>query len=168
MNRSFCIRKIEKRDQTCLAAIIRAVFEEHQAPREGTVYSDPTTDHLYDLFNKNGAQLWVGEWEGQIAGCCGIYPTEGLPNNTAELVKFYLAPFARGKGMGKCLIEKSIESAKTLGYQKLYLESMPQFSHAIAFYHRLGFKTLEKPMGNSGHTSCSIWMLLSLCPTVVH
>jgi putative acetyltransferase len=42
---------------------------------------------------------------------------------------------------------------------------MPQFSKAVDFYNRLGFKPLEKAMGKSGHTSCSIWMLLPLDAT---
>ena len=162
MSFTVSIRKVEKNDEQMLAAIIRAVFEEHQAPKEGTVYSDPTTDYLFDLFDRSSAILWVAEWNGQIAGCCGVYPTEGLPGDTAELVKFYLSPLARGKGIGKQLIEKSIQSAKGMGYKNLYLESMPEFSNAVDFYKRLGFKTLNKSMGNSGHSSCSIWMILSL------
>ena len=162
MNFTLSIRKVEKRDEPYLSAIIRAVFEEHNAPKEGTVYSDPTTDYLYDLFENADSILWVAEWDHQLVGCCGVYPTEGLPVKTAELVKFYISPNARGFGIGKQLIEKSIASAKELGYEKLYLESMPQFSKAVDFYNRLGFKSLEKAMGNSGHTSCSIWMLLSL------
>ena len=34
-------RQVEKRDNSLLAGIIRKVFEEYGAPREGTVYSDP-------------------------------------------------------------------------------------------------------------------------------
>lgn len=162
MSFSLTIRKVEKNDEQTLAAIIRAVFEEHNAPKEGTVYSDPTTDHLFTLFDRLGATLWVAKWEEQIAGCCGVYPTEGLPNDTAELVKFYLSPATRGKRIGKQLIEKSIQSAREMGYKKLYLESMPVFSNAVEFYQRLGFKTLDRPMGNSGHSSCTIWMLLPL------
>ncbi len=40
------IRKIQESDNKCLALLIRNVFEEYNAPREGTVYSDPTTDNL--------------------------------------------------------------------------------------------------------------------------
>ncbi|MFM7510818.1 MAG: GNAT family N-acetyltransferase [Bacteroidota bacterium] len=162
MSTLLSIRKVEKNDETHLAAIIRAVFEEHHAPRCGTVYSDPTTDQLFELFKVEKSILWVAEWNNQIVGCCGIYPTEGLPNSTAELVKFYLLPLARGKKIGKQLIEKSIQSAIELGYEKLYLESMPQFSKAVDFYKRIGFKKLDGALGNSGHTSCSIWMLLPL------
>lgn len=156
------IREVQKQDEPHLATIIKGVFEEHKAPKEGTVYSDPTTEHLFDLFTNAGARLWVAEWEDQTVGCCGVYPTEGLPAKTAELVKFYLTATARGKGIGRLLMEKSIQSAKELGYKKLYLESMPEFSHAVNFYYRIGFKPLPDALGNSGHTSCSIWMLLSL------
>ena len=160
MSSELSIREVEKNDEPILASIIRATFEEFDAPRTGTVYSDPTTDHLFDLFNRIGAVLWVAIENNQVVGCCGVYPTEGLPQMTAELVKFYLNPLARGKGIGKVLMETCINSAKEMGYKQLYLESMPQFSKAVNFYKRLGFTILNAPMGNSGHTSCSIWMLL--------
>jgi putative acetyltransferase len=161
MSSELFIRKVEKNDEPIMASIIRANFEEFDAPRTGTVYSDPTTDHLFDLFNRPGAILWVALEYNQVVGCCGVYPTEGLPQCTAELVKFYLNPNARGKGIGKQLIETCINSAKEMGYKQLYLESMPQFSNAVNIYKRLGFTMLDEPMGNSGHTSCSIWMTLS-------
>jgi putative acetyltransferase len=142
--------------------MIRQVFEEHEAPQKGTVYSDPTTDDLYALFSAPGSKLWVAELEGIPVGCCGIYPTEGLEKNCAELVKFYLAEEARGKGIGRHLMEKCIHSAREMDYQKLYLESMPEFSKAVRIYEKLGFRELSFPLGNSGHTTCSIWMLLDL------
>ena len=162
MTPTLTIRKVLKRDEPILASIIKAAFEEHDAPKEGTVYSDPTTEHLFELFKNPKSILWVAEWNGQVVGCCGLYPTVGLPSNTVELVKFYLNPMARGKGIGKTLLETNIQSAKELNYQEIYLESLPQFSQAVDFYSRIGFKKLENPMGNSGHNTCSIWMLLSL------
>lgn len=162
MSSDLSIRKVEKSDEPTLAFIIRAIFEEFDAPKKGTVYSDPTTDHLFDLFNQAKSILWVAVQNNQVVGCCGIYPTAGLPQKTAELVKFYLNPIARGKGIGKVLMETCINSAKEMGYKELYLESMPQFSTAVNFYKRLGFSMLDAPMGKSGHTSCSIWMLLPL------
>lgn len=162
MNRELFIRQALKEDESTLASIIRATFEEFDAPRKCTVYDDPTTDHLFDLFNRPAAELWVAVLNDQVVGCCGIYPTQGLPDKVAELVKFYLTSSARGNGIGKLLMNKCIDSAKELGYEKLYLESMPQFSNAVNFYKRLGFTELDNSLGNSGHTSCSIWMMLSI------
>lgn len=152
------IREVKATDNPSLAALIRIVFEEYNAPRQGTVYSDPTTDCLFQLFQKDKAVLWVAEAEGTIIGCCGIYPTESLPEYHAELVKFYLSAHARGKGIGKQLMVKSIESAKKMGYTTLYIESMPEFSNAVTLYEKYGFTHIQQPLGNSGHTSCTIWM----------
>ncbi|MBX3256474.1 MAG: GNAT family N-acetyltransferase [Chitinophagaceae bacterium] len=156
------IRQVKEADNPALAALIRSVFEEYGAPKQGTVYSDPTTDHLYQLFQKDKAVLWVAEAEGNVAGCCGIYPTEGLAERYAELVKFYISPHARGKGTGKQLMAKSIESAKNFGYTTLYIESMAAFSNAVMMYEKYGFTHIPRPLGNSGHSSCTIWMVKTL------
>ncbi|HQV67245.1 MAG TPA: GNAT family N-acetyltransferase [Saprospiraceae bacterium] len=153
------IRHIKKDDNVFLAKMIRSVFEEYNAPQVGTVYSDPTTDNLFELFQTEKSILWVAEIEHEIIGCCGIYPTSGLPKNCAELVKFYITTKSRSKGIGKLLMEKSIESAKEMGYSAIYLESLPDFSMAISIYEKQGFKHLDQPMGESGHTSCNIWMV---------
>ncbi len=156
------IRKIEEKDNLSLAQMIRAVFEEHNAPREGTVYSDPTTDNLFELFKASKSILWVAELNNQIKGCCGIYPSDGLDENCAELVKFYLAGEVRGQGIGKELMQRSIESAKDFGYKQLYLESLPHFAKAVSIYEKQGFVKLDQPLGKSIHTTCNIWMLKEL------
>lgn len=156
------IRKINKVDNLLLAKMIRQVFDEHQAPQKGTVYSDPTTDSLFELFQAEKSLLWVAEIDSEIVGCCGIFPTKGLPEKCAELVKFYLSAKARGKGIGKSLMGKSIESARELGYTELYLESLPEFSNAVSIYEKQGFLKLDQPLGESGHTTCNIWMLKKL------
>jgi putative acetyltransferase len=47
MENTITIRTILPTDNPILAKIIRDVFIEHDAPQHGTVYSDPTTDDLY-------------------------------------------------------------------------------------------------------------------------
>jgi len=162
MHSAVIYREVKKEDNVPLARMIRQVFEEHDAPQSGTVYSDPTTDDLFGLFRLSKSELWVAELDGFPVGCCGIYPTEGLEKNCAELVKYYLAESVRGRGTGRQLMELCIASARQMAYQKLYLESMPQFSKAVRIYEKLGFRKLSFPLGSSGHTTCSIWMLLEL------
>ena len=153
------IRSIRKEDNKALASIIRSTFEEFAATTAGTVYEDPTTDDLYSLFDRAGAVCWVAELNGAIAGCAGIYPTQGLPAGCCEFVKFYLAPAARNKGIGGHLMNTCITSAKELGYSQIYLESLPEFSKAIGLYTKAGFRQLPSPLGNSGHFGCNIWMI---------
>jgi len=158
------IRKLEKKDNAALAKMIRDVFEEHDAPRQGTVYSDPTTDDLYELFEAAPRSvLWVAENEQhEVMGCSGIYPTAGLSADCAELVKVYVSKLARGTGLGKSLMERSIASAAELGYKELYLESLSSFSKAVSIYEKLGFKHLEQPLIDSVHMTCNIWMLKNI------
>ena len=65
------VRKIIQADNVLLAKLIRNVFNEFDAPQKGTVYSDPTTDDLYTLFQKHRAVLWVAEVNNEVLGCCG-------------------------------------------------------------------------------------------------
>jgi len=156
------IRHIEKRDNKALAAIIRRTFEEFKVKTAGTVYEDLTTDDLYSLFQREDAVCWVAEVNGSIVGCAGIYPTEALPEGYCEFVKFYVAPDARGKGIGIQLMNACIQSAKALGYTHLYLESFPEFSKAIGLYTKAGFRQLPTSLGNSGHFGCTLWMIKAL------
>jgi putative acetyltransferase len=156
------LRKIEKEDNKQLANIIRTVFEEYDAVKPGTVYNDPTTDDLYSLFQTPLSVYWVAEVNGQMAGGAGIFPTPGLPFDCCEFVKFYLASFARGKGIGRKLMDQCLASAKELGYTQVYIESLPEFNAAISLYEKMGFQPLNAPLGNSGHFGCNIWMLKKL------
>lgn len=162
-NQEIEIRRVKSEDNQHLAKIIRAAFIELDAPLTGTVYEDPTTDKLFELFNHQpNSILFVALLEGEIVGCCGVYPTDGLEDNYAELVKFYLAKEARNKGIGKALFEKSLAEAKKLGYTHLYIESQPSFGKAVKMYEKYNFKYLNQPLGNSGHTNCDVWMLKKL------
>lgn len=159
---SIQIRAIEPKDNPVIAELIRAIFREYKIDKPGTVYTDPTTDALYELFEKDGSTYWLAEENGIILGGCGIYPTDGLPDGCVELVKFYVSAAARGKGVGKLLMQKSIESAQHFGYNEVYLESFPELNTAIGMYEKAGFKNLTRPLGNSGHFACNVWMLLVL------
>lgn len=156
------IRTIQPSDNPFIAKVIRDTLAEFGANHPGTVYYDETTDHLSDLFSVKGSTYFIAEEDGVILGGVGIYPTEGLPEDTCELVKMYLVPSARNKGLGGLLISKSLEYAKEAGYKQVYLESMPELQKALSVYEKFGFEYLTGPMGNSGHFGCSRWMLKKL------
>jgi putative acetyltransferase len=156
-------RPIEPQDNLPLFEMIKNVFVEYKADHHpGTIYSDPTTNDLHGLFQIPQAICWVALLDDEVVGCCGIYPTAQLAERTAELVKFYLKASARGIGIGKKLMAKCIESAQVMGYNQLYLESLPEFKNAVAMYERANFAYLDQPLGNSGHFGCNIWMVKQL------
>ena len=152
------IRKILPADNKPLAEIIRTSLAEFGANKPGTVFYDPTTDHLFELFQTSGAVYFVAEKDKQLLGGAGIYPSNGLPAGVCELVKMYLKAETRGKGLGKLLINKALEFAKQEGYHTVYLETMPELKKAVSVYEKFGFTYLDGPMGNTGHFGCDLWM----------
>lgn len=156
------IRTIQPADNPSLSRIVKDTLAEFGANKPCTVYYDPTTDSLFELFQTKGAAYFVAEVDEKTVGGGGIYPTDGLPANTCELVKMYLLPQARGTGLGRTLIEKCLNFAKDAGYKQVYLETMPELKQALSMYAKFGFEYLKGPMGNSGHTGCSLWMLREL------
>ena len=149
-------------DNATLASIIRACLSEFGANRPGTVYFDKATDNLFTLFQTEQSRYFVAVSFDKILGGGGIFPTSGLPEDTCELVKMYLLPEARGKGIGKLLINKCIEAAQEFGFKKMYLETLPELNKAVKVYEKSGFTYLDKPLGNSGHFGCDLWMLKKL------
>ncbi len=154
----YTIRNIIETDNKEIASLIRDVFEEFDIALPGTVYTDPTTDALFELFQHPASSYFIALYKDEIVGGCGLYPTPGLPLEYAELVKFYIHPLHRGHGLGFLLMEKVFKAAIQLDYNHLYLESFPSLSKAISLYIRAGFKTIDKPLGNSGHFACTIYM----------
>lgn len=159
---STIIRPIEEKDNTTLAILIRAVFHEYDAPKNNSVYDDPSTDQLYQLFTSSNAEYWVAEVNGVVVGGCGFYPTEGLPELCAEVVKFYLSPLARGRRIGSQLFDLIEQRARKTGYKQLYVESFKIFSQAVFLYEKRGYKYLSAPLGNSGHQAPDIYMIKDL------
>lgn len=156
------IRPIEQKDNAVLASVIRTALTEFGANKPGTVYYDPTTDALFELFQTPGSYYFIATINEDVVGGCGIFPTENLPEDTCELVKLYLHANARGTGLGKKLMEKSMQWAKENGYTQVYLESMPELAKAVSIYEKVGFTRINKPLGNSGHCGCDIWMTKQL------
>ena len=159
---SISIRRIKPEDNPFLAVIIRNTLTEFGAAVPGTVFFDPTTDALFELFQTPRSAYFVAEREGVILGGGGIYPTEGLPEDTCELVKMYLLPEARGIGLGRTLIEKCLQLAAENDFSKVYLETLDELHFALKIYAKFGFEYLKAPLGNSKHFGCGLWMLKNL------
>ncbi len=121
MKDEIIIRKIIASDNTKLAAIIRRSLEDFNAVKPGTVYFDETTDHLYELFQQERSCYFVATINDEVIAGGGIFPTEGLPAKTCELVKMYVSASARGKGLGKRLLQQCIDEAKKTASKKCIL-----------------------------------------------
>ncbi len=156
------IRPLALEDNPTIANIIRQTLKEFGADRPSTVYYDESTDHLYELFLTQKSGYFIATLDGAIVGGAGIFPSTGLDAHICELVKMYLLPEARGKGIATLLIDKCIALAKFHGFTNVYIESMPELKTALAIYEKKGWTYLDKPMGNTGHGGCGLWMLLDI------
>ena len=159
MKDEIIIRKIITGDNAKIASIIRNSLEEFNAVKPGTVYFDETTDHLYELFRQERSCYFVATINDEVTAGGGIFPTEGLPAKTCELVKMYVSSAARGKGLGKMLLQQCIDEAKNNGFEKMYIETMPELTNAIEMYKKYGFTFIPTSLGNSGHTGCDLFMM---------
>ena len=57
----------------------------------------------------------------------------------AEILTLAVAPRARGKGLGRALLQAAINRAKTMGAVTMFLEVGADNPHALALYAGLGF-----------------------------
>lgn len=158
----FIIREIKQEDNAQVANVIRTVLIELGVPKVGTAYEDRATDEMFENFQKPTSVYYVVEQNGKIVGGAGIAQLDHFEGKTCELQKMYFLPMVRGKGIGSILISKCLAKAKTLGFENCYLETMPYMVAAKTLYQKKGFINLDKPMGNTGHYSCNVWMMKTL------
>ncbi|APZ47841.1 N-acetyltransferase [Polaribacter reichenbachii] len=155
----FIIREIESKDNLQMASVVRNVILEMGAPKVGTAYEDKATDAMFETYQKEKAAYFVVEYNNKVVGGAGVAQLDNFDGNTCELQKMYFLPIARGKGLGPKLISVCLEKAKEFGFENCYLETLPYMEAAVKLYKKYGFKNLDKPMGNTCHYSCSVWML---------
>ncbi len=156
------IRPIREADNAIIAATIRKILIEFGANKPGTVYFDPTTDNLFQLFSIADSAYYIAEADDKIVGGSGVFPTPGLPEGCCELVKLYLISEMRGQGLGLLLMERCFQRAIDFGFTHMYLETMPELRTAIGLYEKAGFSFLPGPLGQSGHFGCDLWMIKNL------
>lgn len=155
-------RPILQKDNVAVAKVIRKVLEDLGVPKVGTAYADKALDSMYENYNVPKATYFVVEDNGEIIGCAGVAQLENYDGKVCELQKMYFLEVARGKGLGRKMIEVCIAKAQEFGFEKCYLETMPYMEDAQKLYKKLGFTYIDAPMGNTGHYSCPVWMLLEL------
>lgn len=141
------IRLITAEDDHLIASIIRSNLKKFNLDIPGTAYFDTELDHLSGYYNSlpsKRAYFVLVNSEDKVIGGIGIAEFDGF-DKCAEIQKLYLADEAKGKGMGKYLIEVAEDYAKKYGYKRLYLETHTNLQAAIKLYEKNGFEKIDKP-----------------------
>lgn len=153
----FYFRSIQADDNAAVARLIQTVMTEYGAVGEGYSILDPEIQNMYEAYQQPRSHFLVIEKEDKIVGCGGIGPLAGGNDSICELKKMYFYPDARGKGLGKAMVKQCLATARNLGYQQCYLETVERMWQANLLYKKMGFQRLENAMGCTGHSGCDAW-----------
>jgi carbonic anhydrase len=88
-----------------------------------------------------GGRLLLAVGEGkefaELAAGCGAF--RGLERGTCEMKRVYVRPAFRGRGVGLALVEALILEARSIGYERIVLDTLPSMGEAHRLYKRFGF-----------------------------
>ncbi len=130
------LRPATKEDAGAVEALVFSVLREYglDPDPEGT---DADLRDLEGYYAARGGSFDVlVDGAGEIVGCVGL---QRIGPATGELRKMYLAPSARGRGLGKGLLDHALARARELGFRRVVLETNTVLKGAIALYRRQGF-----------------------------
>ena len=83
---------------------------------------------------------FVAVTDERVIGWCDIYPvTMETFEHSAELGMGVHKDY-RGQGLGRKLMEKTLEKAKAQGFERIELEVYPTNTVAIYLYEKMGFE----------------------------
>ncbi|MFZ6013676.1 MAG: GNAT family N-acetyltransferase [Bacteroidota bacterium] len=121
------------------------IYNSTVASRMVTADTEPVdVESKVAWFNEHNARkrpLWVIEIEHKIIGWVSFQSFYGRPayDATAE-ISIYLHPSARGKGMGKQVLEYTIENSKQFGIKTLLGFIFEHNEPSLKLFRSLGFK----------------------------
>lgn len=79
----------------------------------------------------------LAEEQGQYLACIGV---RQFSADSGEIKRLYVIPAARGRGLGRMLVERIIAVAREIGYRSLLLDTLPFMKDAQALYSSFGFQ----------------------------
>ncbi len=159
----FTIRSIRPSDDPAMARLITEVMTEFGAVGCGYSIKDPEVGHMSAAFETDNAAFFVVTRNDEVLGGAGIAQLKGAEKGViCELQKMYFNPRLRGTGMGTRLLIQCLDTARKLGYQSCYLETLDAMHQARRLYRKMGFEDIDHAVGETGHYKCNRWMMLKL------
>ena len=130
------IRTFQPGDETAFEELNTAWIEKYFRLEEKDLHS---LRHPVSSILEPGGEILFATVAGKPVGCCALVPME---NETYEIAKMAVAPGFQGRGLGRRLLEATIEVARVRGVKRLYLETNHILHSAIHIYESCGFRHL--------------------------
>ena len=87
--------------------------------------------------------LLVAKVNGELAGCCALRPLDaGTYPEASEMKRLFTLPGFRGLGLGRQLVESTLDFARQAGYTCVVLDTLNDMEAARALYEDLGFEEI--------------------------
>jgi putative acetyltransferase len=137
----FRFRAAAPGDHPAIRAVVCAVLAEYGLALDPADTDADLQDVISSYAGRGGSFRVLVSPAGEIVGCGGLYP---LDERQAEIRKMYLLPEARGRGLGRRLLQELVEEARAGGFERVVLETASVLKEAISLYRSFGFVPLER------------------------
>ena len=150
------LRPIRHGDDRAVHDIIHAVMLEHGCGGEGFAIHDAEVRAMTAAYQGARAGYFVVERAGHVIGGAGYAKLEGTSDADAvcELRKMYFEPSARGRGLGRAMLDLLLAEMRSAGFRRCYLETTSWMEAAKTLYLRAGFTEQDHAEGATGHHGC--------------
>jgi L-amino acid N-acyltransferase YncA len=128
----------------------------HEIVATGDTYGyEPTTDSdtARSMRLPSGAdETWLASMGGTVLGSYHLSPNQSGPGAHIANASYMVSSAAQGKGVGRAMVEHSIERATEVGYRGIQFNAVAATNvYAIKLYHDLGFATVGTIPGGFHH-----------------
>lgn len=157
--RVWILRPIRPGDDEEIAKIVREVMTDHGCCGDGFAIHDAEVACMSRHYPGGDARYYVVERGGRVLGGAGFARLAGTAAAaaTCELRKMYFRPEARGRGLGRALLELLLDEMRAAGFRRCYLETSSRMQAAQKLYRANGFAPRGAPEGATGHHGCDAY-----------
>ena len=145
------LRQVHSDDDIQLA---RQLFKEYETAIGVSLCFQSFDQELSNLpgeYAPPSGRLFLAFIDDQPVGCIAL---RNKSESICEMKRLFLRSEARGKHVGRRLVETIIDEARSIGYESIRLDTMPgKMDAAIALYRSLGFEEIaayyHTPIGDT-------------------
>ena len=124
-------------------------------PADELHLTDPA-GHILDP----GGEIYVALEDHVVIGTCAVVP---CGPETFEVVKLAVAPEARGRRIGRQLVDACLAYARLKGARQAVLLSSSRLGAALKLYEQVGFRHAPMP-ATTPYATADVYMELNLAP----